>query len=179
MRPIIPDIDSLTQYLYLLNKDPELCRPECCPHCSHGVMWSHGQYKRKSDRTTPAETDERLIPIHRFYCQHCEHTCSSLPECIPPRRWYLWTIQAIAIWGSLQGKSLRQLAQQHLPSRQTISRWKQRLVGCLSRHQLHLRARDSTLGYHSSYTGFWQACLKKYTLAKAFYWLNLDGCVVP
>ena len=95
MAIILAGIHSLTQHLQQLNSNPEAYRPKRCPHCGHAGVWSHGHYLRLPDRENSGPDSLNPIPILRFFCPQagCRRSCSALPECIPPRRWYLWSVQ--------------------------------------------------------------------------------------
>jgi hypothetical protein len=110
MREIIANIHSLAQHLKMMLQDPEHYKPGCCPHCGLDILWNHGVYLRKSDRLNPPSQSLNLIPIPRFYCDGCKRTCSVLPECIPPRRWYLWATQQMVLSLVLLGISYRKIA---------------------------------------------------------------------
>ena len=56
-------------------------------------VWRHGHYRRKTDREGQEGVYLDPVPIPRFYCRHCQATCSRLPGCIAPRRWYSWLVQ--------------------------------------------------------------------------------------
>jgi hypothetical protein len=88
MRPIVPGIGTLAQHLKQLKEAPETYRPKRCPHCGKAGVWCHGAYTRKSDCEGRGDDCLNPVPIPRFYCCHCRRTCSALPECIPPRRWF-------------------------------------------------------------------------------------------
>src|ERR1700730_7388581 len=107
MLRIVPLIASLQQHLSELECTPAVYRPPRCPHCGLTRLWKHGRYDRKSDRDTG-----KLNPISvpRFVCRRCGGTCSLLPSCLPPRRWYLWGVQAAVLLGLLSGASLRECA---------------------------------------------------------------------
>lgn len=93
MALILPGIHSLAQHLQHLQALPEDYRPERCPHCGRARMWCHGAYTRKADRERSRSASLNPVPIPRFLCSFCYRTCSRLPECVPPRRWYLWAVQ--------------------------------------------------------------------------------------
>ncbi len=115
MRPILPGMDTLAQHLEQLQQTPESYRPEFCPHCGKQGLWVHGTYSRKCDREGRGEVCLNPVPIPRFYCHDCLHTCSVLPECIAPRRWYPWSVQQLAIVLYLAGTSFRKIAERMLP----------------------------------------------------------------
>jgi len=104
MNRIVSGISTLRQHIETLRSKPEVYRPRRCPSCGHGVLWHYGCYSRKADRRpTSAETSLNPIPIPRYLCSSCLHSCSRLPECIPPRRWYSWLLQQKALKSLLAG----------------------------------------------------------------------------
>ncbi|NEV65266.1 DUF6431 domain-containing protein [Thiorhodococcus minor] len=121
MPVILPGILSLEQHLAELRLNPEHYRPARCPHCGRAGLGGHGHYARKADR----EGGGRLnpIPIPRFCCAGCRRTCSVLPQCLAPRRWYGWALQQVVLVGLLAGTSARALSRGCLPGRRTIGRW--------------------------------------------------------
>jgi len=88
MNRIVASILTLQQHLNSLASSPVIYRPTFCPHCSFGKLWCHGCYERKADRLAPTSKSLNPIPIPRFICSGCRRSCSRLPECIAPRRWY-------------------------------------------------------------------------------------------
>jgi hypothetical protein len=109
MRPIIANIHHLAQYLRELSLNPEKFKPDFCPTCGLKTLWNHGSYPRNSDRINLASETLNPIKILRYYCPGCKHTCSVLPECIPPRRWYLWSMQYVVLLLVLSGMSYQEI----------------------------------------------------------------------
>ena len=93
VRNIISGITTLTQYLDVLANDPQKLHPDFCPRCGFNSLTFHGSYDRKSDRQGNSGTTMNPIPIMRYACLGCAKTCSTLPECLAPKRWYLWWVQ--------------------------------------------------------------------------------------
>lgn len=179
MRLIVANIFTLIQYLKLLSENLCELRPDSCPHCGFGNLWFHGRYERKPDRPHCSKSNLNPIPIFRFYCPNCKRTCSVLPECIPPRRWYLWTVQQAVLLLYLGKQSIRQLAKQTAPSRRTIHRWLSRFKERFIVHASHLKSLDSKLGYRNSFSEFWQGVLAKMPLSTAMRQLNYLNNIVP
>jgi hypothetical protein len=129
MTSIISGILSLPQYLISLKEQPSKYKLKYCPYpdCGAVGLWGHGCRYRKADRENNP-TSLNPIPIVRLYCPACGHTCSVLPECIPPFRWYLWLLQQMAIKLFFSGISFNKISQQLSPSRWTLSRWINRLT---------------------------------------------------
>ena len=181
MRLILPAILSLEEHFNALETNPDAYRPECCPNCSKAGLWCHGCYFRQSDRENPGSQSLNPIPILRFFCSHCGKTCSVLPECIPPRRWYLWVVQEAALTFFAFGYSILQVTKnaEQYPCRLTHKRWRQAWEEQFKKHRLHLRSYVSDLGYHTGFQSFWQACLSRMQLSHAMLFLNQRGVVVP
>ena len=179
MALIIPAIRSLVEHTKMLQTNPEAYRPESCPYCGKAGLWCHGHYFRQADRDKPSRESLNPVPILRFQCSHCERTCSVLPECIPPRRWYLWAVQQTVLALLLSGCSIRNLSTQVRPSWRTIKRWHARWEECFALYSLHLRNLFPGLGRHTGFKGFWQACLSCMPLSRAMFLLNQCGVVVP
>jgi transposase-like protein len=177
MRYIVPGILTLDQHLKSLNAEPELYRPKQCPYCGMGSLRSHGNYYRKSDRD--GEVGYIPIPIPRFFCPYCHKTCSALPECIAPKRWYVWRIQQMALSLLLAGESFRTIAKKILPSRSTISRWFSRFKERFRLHQDTLCNHCGDLGLTKTVEQFWPVCFAKISLAKAMYLCNIAGVNIP
>ena len=160
--------------------DTQTLRPEQCPHCGKSFPHHHGYYPRKADRQNSAENSLNPIPIFRFRCDFCKRTCSVLPECIPPRRWYLWIVQQAALLLICLGYSKRSIASKLHLARSTVRRWEGRLQEMFKIHAFHLCSREPTLGVSLfSYLTFWDGCLKIMSLARAMYWIHHAGCAVP
>jgi transposase-like protein len=177
---ILASILSLTQHLSTLKNNPENYYLECCPQldCGKSGLWRHGYRYRKADREEE-QTTLNPIPIQRLYCPTCKRTCSILPECIPPKGWYLWVIQQAAMQLFLSGMSLNKISQQIKPSRWIISRWIKRFQEKFHEHALHLKTKWSWLGYCISFQDFWSALLNKISLSHVMLFLNNQGIFVP
>jgi len=176
---ILPGINLLKQHLLELKLHPESYRPDYCPHCGINGIWNHGHYLRKADREGEDGTYLDPVPIPRYYCIHCKRSCSRLPSCIPPHRWYLWVVQQAVLTAVLSGTSFRRTAHEHPPAHRTIARWMRWLENSFTQHSLHLQSRFSVLGRHDSLASFWLACFQKMSLAEAVTWLERDGMVIP
>lgn len=179
MRAIIPGITRLLQHLTEIKQNPESYRPSNCMGCGCCGLWRHGSYERKSDRESKNSPTLNPIPIPRFYCPHCRHTCSVLPECIPPRRWYLWEVQQTVLLLLFSGLSATAISQSHAPGRRTIRRWLRSLRERFIEFSACLKSKYSALGYQSDFTPFWQDCFERLGLAKAMLFLNHQGIMIP
>ena len=179
MSSILAEITSLEQHIQHLYNYPDDYRPPQCPHCHKANVWIHGSYTRMADRDKKTSGHLNPVPIPRFRCPHCKKTCSVLPECIPPRRWYLWTIQQAALWLLLTGHSLPPIRPSRYPGRTTIRRWWQWLQDAFLHHADVLRSRFPELGRFVGFHEFWQTCLTKMPLSEAMYWLHKAGLAIP
>jgi len=179
MRFILADILTLGQHLEQLAQAIELYRPPQCPYCSHPVVWNHGFYERKADRVNSGDKTLNPIPIPRFCCARCRRTFSVLPECIPPRRWYLWLFQQRCLKGCLEGGSFRQLSPLFALARSTISRWFHWLKGRSPDFQRTLCVAYPAQGYFAQWTDFWRHWFDQYLLSKAMWQLSRSGWAVP
>lgn len=180
MAHIVPDIISLMQYLSLLDNNQEAFRPEKCPHCGKTHLWRHGVYFRQSDRINPSTASLNAIPIQRYYCSGCKQTCSVLPECIPPHRWYLWETQGLILLAIFMGGSIYATAKEALPSRQTMGRWIKRFKEQFVFHKDTLCTFFSDLGRAgTNLKDFWLAAFKKIRLAQAMRLCHLTGVFIP
>jgi hypothetical protein len=92
MRRIVAGITTLEEHLETIRQKPEVYRPLSCPHCGIKHLRQHGYYYRKADRRVQRPS-LNPVPICRYRCGGCRRTCSRLPECIAPRRWYHWSVQ--------------------------------------------------------------------------------------
>jgi len=178
---IIPEITTLAQHIFRLSADLSYYLPDFCNNCGHFKLWFHGFYYRKCIRANENRTDklENPIPIPRFRCPSCRKTCSALPECIAPRRWYRWKIQQAVLMACFLGTSLRQIEKKYRMSRSTIKRWYDHLESKFKEHAFFLKARFPFLGEHTDLTSFWLSCLHRMSLAKAHYYLHLAGSIIP
>lgn len=179
MRPIVSDILTLVQYVSVLKQNPERFKPKSCPHCFALSLYNHGHYDRKADRDNPSNATLNPIAICRFFCPRCKRTCSTLPECIPPRRWYLWTMQQYCLLAILSGCSLRKVEQQSLPHRSTLRRWFARLSEKFTSYSFHLKSHYPILGRCQDISDFWQQVMEQLGLSKSMLMLNLLGEIMP
>jgi transposase-like protein len=154
MAYIFPEIVSLVQYVNLLKHELESLKLAQCPYCSRSNPWCHGGYTRESDRINLSNASLNPIFIQRYYCPGCGKTCSVLPECIPPRRWYLWETQQTAILLFLLEGSARAVEKQVKPSRHTIKRWVAWLITQFNLHKDVLCSHFPSFGLFTEPTGF-------------------------
>jgi transposase len=173
----VPDIITLTQHLYALKNNLNRYRAKCA-RCGQVGLWCHGYYYRKPDRRRDVKS-LNPIPIPRFICKHCGKTTSALPECIAPRRWYMWYIQQAALVQIISGKSLQMISKTLSVSRSTCRRWFNRFKIRYLLHGATLRNYYPNLGYHGDFNSFWLACLKKISLSKAMLLCNQSGVNIP
>jgi len=138
-------------------------------------LWRHGCYFRKADRDGPLNP----ITIPRFSCYGCRHTCSRLPQCIAPRRWYGWTLQQQVLQSLLGGASLRASAAAVAVARRTVRRWWQWLTARHEHFSFFLRSRFPEWGRTSAWQMFWLTCLAHLSLGGAMTALDVDGVSVP
>ncbi len=182
MTLILSGVHTLLQHLLLLSETPECFRPERCPHCGVGGLWSHGCYTRMADRFGEGEHGKNLnpIPIPRFRCPHCKRTCGVLPECIASRRWYGWRTQQEKLLQLLRWRQLNSTDDDYpKPSPRTVWRW---WCWCRDRFgtfSFHLRSYVAELGRHEDCRTFWHASLRQLGLSKAMAYLSRQGVIVP
>lgn len=178
MNRIVASVTTLEQHIEAVKQTPEIYRPLCCPHCGIKIVWQHGYYTRKADRRQQGEDSLNPVPILRFCCSACRRTCSRLPLCIAPRRWYDWSAQQGALDGLLNGDSLRGCARAEVRDRSTIGRWWNWLQERGQTFESHLRARLPELGRVAGFVDFWRHVFKSMGLAAAMALLDWE-LIVP
>lgn len=176
MFAIVADIASLLQHKNAVETQSDVYAVRQCIYCGQSGTWRHGFRERKSDREN---FDKNPVSILRMYCPHCHRTFSVLPECIPPRRWYLWEIQQQALQLFLTGMSFLGISKKLKPSRWIISRWIHQWKNAFLEQSLSLKTYDNTLGYCTSFESFWSTVLGKIPLSKAMLQLWTSGCPIP
>jgi len=178
MDRIVGSITSLVQHLMAVATDAEIYRPAACPHCQCGGVWRHGCYHRKADRSAHPGDSLNPVPVLRFLCRACERTCSRLPACIAPRRWYDWVVQQAVLLLLLGGGSLHHCALCSGRDRRTVRRWRDWLRERSEEFSFFLRSRLPELGRLAEFESFWRNVIDEVSLQQAFAWLDRD-LVVP
>ena len=175
---IVPEIHTLEQHLHQLDADPEFYRPDRCPHCGCAGLWFHGFYNRYPDRDSPSNQSLNPVPILRFLCPQdsCGRTCSVLPECIPPRRWFLWSVQQTFLL-LLLGKCLPEKLS--TPHPRTVWRWWQRLRDRFHTHRFCLASLNARWGQYTCARTFWSACFRGMTFSAALFFIHQSDEVIP
>lgn len=185
MNRIVPDIPTLERHLKLLSGDPERYHPWACSACGLARPWAHGYYTRKADRSPTGDGARNPIPIPRFICRNpaCRRTCSRLPSCIPPRRWYPWAVQQTLLLLILAGTSLaaaaRHFAPRSGPVRSTLRRWRDWWGKLPASWAFLLKSRFEALARGGDGPPFWSAVLGELGLAQAMAALDALGEIVP
>ncbi len=177
MYRIVSGIHSLQQHAVALARTPEVYRPKQCPHCGHGALRCHGHYERKADREGSGIWNP--VSILRYLCPSCGRTCSRLPTCVPPRRWYGWALQQKLLLLLLSGFSLYAVALTAQPCRDTCRRWMRWLNDRYELFGFHLRNPFPVLGRTVDWQEFWRSCMETLGLDAAMAWLDQHGVNVP
>ncbi len=178
MHRIVSTITSLEQHFHAVQQSPDVYRPSRCPHCGLGVLWRHGCYHRKADRSRCRARSRNPVPIRRFCCAECRRTCSRLPLCIAPRRWYDWAVQQVVLQHLLRGCSLHRCSHACCIDRRTVRRWRDWLSARGETFIFVLRSRFPEWGRGIDAQGFWRTALGDMSLANAMAWLDRD-LIVP
>ena len=180
MYRIVSGITSLLQHIKTLSQQPEVYRPSFCPHCGLVGLWCHGFYTRKADRR-PLPSKELIPPvaIPRFLCSGCERTCSRLPSCIAPRRWYGWLFQQQILQFMLMVGSLNQCSVKFNLHRGTVRRWWNWLKSSSPTFEFFLRSRFPEWGRVPDFKSFWSGALGSMPLSEVMASLDFEGVTVP
>lgn len=178
MHRIVGSVTSLVQHLTAVATDAEIYRPQACPHCGCAGVWRHGCYHRKADRAVGADESLNPVPVLRFLCRACERTCSRLPACIAPRRWYDWVVQQVVLLLLLSGSSLHGCSRCSGRDRRTVRRWRDWLHDRSESFAFFLRGRFPELGRLADHESFWRNVIESVSLQQAMVWLDRD-LVVP
>ena len=180
MQWILSDIYSLIQYKNGIEGESiQQVRPERCLCCGRLTLWRHGTYPRNADRINSSKDSLNPVLIQRYYCPSCHKTISVLPECIPPRRWYLWETQQAAILLFLLGESARSLERKVKPSRHTIKRWISWLFVQFKIHKDTLCNHFPSFGFFTEPASFWQHVFGTLSLRTAMRLCHAAGVSVP
>ncbi len=175
MRRIIIGITSLEQHLQTLSENREVYRPHLCPHCGFGKLWDHGNYDRKADRISVGKENMNPIPIPRYLCAGCERTCSRVPECIAPRRWYNWIVQAVYLRAVMRETQLEgEASASSHPTRRTIQRWWNWLRECGPVFRFHLSSRFAEFGRVGEALDYWCHVVDTMGLSRAMAFVNQE-----
>ena len=178
MNRILGAITTLDQHLDEVANGGDVYRPANCPHCRSGGLWHHGCYHRKADRSAAAsEPRPNPVAILRFLCNACLRTCSRLPACIAPRRWYDWAMQQMVLLLILVGVSLHQGCRHSGCARSTLRRWRDWLQVRSAQFSFFLRSRLPDLGRLPE-ANFWPQVISSMSLAHVMTRLDQD-LVVP
>ena len=180
MHRILASITSLEQHAQALAGDSEAYRPTACPQCQRSGLWRHGSYERKADRRVGVSADESLNPVAvpRFLCPACVRTCSRLPACIAPRRWYNWAVQQLVLLMLLAGGSVHRCAVCTGRERHTVRRWRDWLCDRSEVFAFFLRSRHPEFGRCADHAVFWRNVIDVLSLAQTMALLDRD-LVVP
>ena len=178
MNRILGAITTFDQHFDEIANGGDAYRPANCPHCRSGGLWHHGCYHRKADRSAAgSELRPNPVAILRFLCNACLRTCSRLPACIAPRRWYDWAMQQVVLLLLLAGASLHQGCRQIGRARSTLRRWRDWLQARSEQFTFFLRSRLPELGRLSE-ADFWCQVISRMSLACVMTQLDQD-LVVP
>lgn len=178
MHRIVGGITSLAQHLVTVATDPEQYRPTACPRCGRAGVWRHGCYHRKADRGAGGEESLNPVAVLRYLCAACERTCSRLPECIAPRRWWDWAVQQAVLALLLAGISVHGCARASGRDRHTVRRWRDWLQGRGEQFAFFLRSRWPELGRVADFESFWRHVIDEVSLQQAMVLLDRE-LVVP
>jgi transposase-like protein len=174
MNRILRTITTLGQHFDEIANGGDCYRPVNCPHCQATGLWHHGCYHRKADRS---EARRNPVAILRFFCKACLRTCSRLPTCIAPRRWYDWATQQVVLLLLLASVSLHQGCRQTGCARSTLRRWRDWLQTRGAQFSFFLRSRLPELGRLPE-PDFWPQVISSLSLARVMTELDQD-LVVP
>lgn len=178
MMYIMAGIMSLLQYVEQCHDD-KIKRLASCGCCGRANPWGHGCYPRKSDRINSASESLNFIFIPRYYCPGCRKTCSVLPECIPPRRWYLWETQQAAILQFFLEGSARAVEKKVKPSRHTITRWVAWIIVQYYSYKDALCTQFPSFGLLTEPVAFWRHVFDKVSLSTAMRLCHVAGVSIP
>lgn len=178
MHRIVATVTALEQHRRLLAHDPELYRPPACPHCGLGKLWRHGCYQRKVERSGGSSAPRNPVPVPRFRCPGCQRTCSRLPACIAPRRWYDWVVQQVVLRALASGASLHAAARSCAIDRHTARRWRNWLAARGETFACFLRSRCPDWGRVGDSAAFWRSSLAERSLQELMAGLDRD-LIVP
>jgi Domain of unknown function (DUF6431) len=173
MHRIVAGITSLEQHEHAIEQTPETYRPPCCPHCGIKVVWRHGSYHRKADLCNRGEANRNPVPILRYCCSACRRTCSRLPECIAPRRWYSWLVQEMWLRIVLEPTATRP-SSCPTPARRTLGRWHHWLQKRKGHFRFLLTSRFPDLGRAGDDARFWLGVFDTLGLSRAMAWCDQE-----
>ena len=178
---ILAGIPSLAEYKARL---PQLDICRTCPDCGlAAALHRHGRYDRKSYRQSESDKSFNPVNILRFICKFCRKTCHALPECMPPRRWYLWKVQQAVILAWLAGSSWNFISQKFKIARSTCRRWVQHLQSKFPLRSDVLKNTASGISQKLVYCfevkPFWQTCLTHIDLSRAMLLCHRAGVYIP
>ena len=114
----------------------------------------------------------------RDIARACVRTCSRLPACIAPRRWYDWIVQQAVLVMLLGGMSLHGCARCSGRDRRTVRRWRDWLRERDDQFAFFLRSRWPELGRAADFESFWRNVIDVLSLQQAVAWLDRE-LVVP
>jgi transposase-like protein len=177
MHRIVASVTRLAQHLTLLVVDPERFRPAACPHCGIARPCRHGYYYRKAVHGRAPDSACARVPIPRFRCAGCKRTCSRLPACIAPRRWYDWLMQQVMLLRLSTGEPLAAACAYGKIDRHTVRRWRDWLGLRGEIFAFSLRSRFPEWGRVADTPAFWCRCLAERSLQELMAWLDLDLAV--
>ena len=123
------------------------------------MLWGHGCYYRKADRGRYPGPSRNPVPILRYCCPGCSRTCSRLPLCIAPRRWYDWAVQQQVLQFLLNGYALHCCSRCTFLDRRTVRRWRDWLNTCSETFMFFLRSRFPEWGRSVDQPSFWRLVL--------------------
>src|SRR3990167_1260969 len=179
MNRILASVTTLEQHLIAIAPTTgDIYRPPACPYCRVAGLWCHGCYYRKADRENDASESLNPVPVLRYLCPPCGRTCSRLPLCIAPRRWYNWAMQQVVLMLLLLGCSVHQCCRSTCRARSTVRRWRDWLQARSEEFCFVLRSRFPELGRHADRDAFWRHVIDGMSLATVMAWLDRD-LVVP
>lgn len=178
MNRIVGSIASLAEHLIAVVTDAEVYRPAVCPHCRRAGLWRHGCYHRKADRGGAEGGSLNPVTVLRFLCAACVRTCSRLPACIAPRRWYDWAVQQAVLLLLLAGISVHGCARASGRERHTVRRWRDWLCRRSEEFSFFLRSRQPELGRCADFESFWRHVIDEVSLQQAMVLLDRE-LVVP
>jgi len=186
MQIILSGIISLPNYLVHLKK-PRLCthlqrKCTCCGAAN--ALHKHGSYSRQPDRPMfYGQKSLNPVRILRYICKLCRKTCSVLPECIAPLRWYQWAIQQLVLQQRLDGATWEVINQISGISIKTCRRWFTWLQNSFGKHAHVLKNVAGNLGHllHDcvNFKSFWQKCFSHISLDRAMLLCHQAGIGIP